>query len=322
MNDHLTIHELEDQLHAGEREVLDPDTLNTIRRQGSRRRTTVRALTAVGTVAVLAAVGLTVTLVGSDSPSRGEDRPPVADAPRELSPLAQRALAEIPGAVQVSDWQVVLPPPDVSSDYWRGNSDERVVGRPVALDLKTYQGVTAYPERAWPAWLYEGTLDFEQSLKDDDGGYPVGSTDNGILVESGDAFLACVSWQGNACGPSFMTRTPDGSLHLEWGMGTDDFLDPGSEMEVFLTDDYSTGSPGTLAFAGLPGTDVARVEFVTSDGAVVEGRVHAGLVEDATMMSGRVPGELAKVVAYDADGEVIEDHPLRACDGPTDCEVR
>jgi len=39
-------------------------------------------------------------------------------------------------------------------------------------------------------------------------------------------------------------------------------------------------------------------------------------------MSGRVPGELAKVIAYDADGNVIEDHPLRACDGPTDCEVR
>jgi hypothetical protein len=40
------------------------------------------------------------------------------------------------------------------------------------------------------------------------------------------------------------------------------------------------------------------------------------------MMSARVPGELAKVVAYDADGEVIEDHPLAPCDDPVECEVR
>ncbi len=321
MNDHLTIHELEDQLHAGERELLDPETLTSIRRMGSRRRTTRRALTAVGTAAVVAAVGLTVSLVGSDSGSRGEDPTQVAEAPQELSPLAERALAEIPGAVQVSDWQVVLPPPGVNSDFWYDNPDEKVVGRPVALDLKTYQGVTAYPEQAWPAWLYDGTLDFEKSLEQD-GAVPVGSTDNGILVEAGDAFLACTSWKGHACGPAFMTRTADGSLHRNWGMGTDDFLEPGSDMEVFLSKDYSTGAPGVLAFAGLPGTDVARAEFVATDGTVVEGRVHAGLVEGASMMSGRVAGELAKVIAYDADGNVIEAHPLRDCDGPTDCEVR
>jgi hypothetical protein len=322
MNDHLTIDELEGQLHAGEREVLDPDTLTTIRRKGSRRRTTVRALTAVGTVAVLAAVGLTVALAGSDSASRGEDRPPVADAPRELSPLAARALAEIPGAVQVSDWQVVLPPPGASSNYWHDSPDETVVGQAVALDLKTYQGVTAYPARAWPAWLYDGTLEFEQSQMGDDGGVPVGSTDNGILVEAGDAYLACTSWKRHACGPSFMTRTADGTLHHNWGMGTDDFLEPGSDMEVFLSKDYSTGAPGVLAFAGLPGTEVARADFVTTTGDVVAGQVSTTLVEGASMMWGRVPGDLAKVVAYDADGEVIEDHPLRACDDPVDCEVR
>jgi hypothetical protein len=322
MNDHLTIHELEDRLHAGEREVLDPDTLNTIRRKGGRRRTTVRTLTAVGTVAVLAAVGLTITLVGSDTGSRGEDRPPVADAPRELSPLAQRALAEIPGAVQVSDWQVVLPTPVVDSEYWYDNGDEKIVGKAIALDAKAYQGVTAYPDSAWPGWLYEGTLDFEQSQKDENGGYPVGSTDNGILVEAGDAFLACISWQGHACGPSFMTRTPDGDLHRNWGMGTDDFLKPGADMEVFLSKDYSTGAPGVLSFAGLPGTEVARADFVTTTGEVVEGEVSTTLVEGASMMWARVPGELAKVIAYDAEGEVIEDHPLRPCDDPVDCEVR
>jgi hypothetical protein len=40
------------------------------------------------------------------------------------------------------------------------------------------------------------------------------------------------------------------------------------------------------------------------------------------MMSALVPGELAKVIAYDAEGDVIEDHPLKACDTPIECEVR
>ena len=50
--------------------------------------------------------------------------------------------------------------------------------------------------------------------------------------------------------------------------------------------------------------------------------MHTGLVEGASMMSARVPGDLAKVVAYDASGEVIEDHPLNQCDSPVECEVR
>jgi len=319
MNEDLTINELEDHLHAGEREVLDAATLSAIRRRGGRRRTARRTLIAIGTAATVAVVGLTLTL---GMPGSGDSQPDkatqVADPPQELDPLAEQALAEIPGAVQVSEWQVVLPPPDAQSDYFHDSPDSEVVGDPVALAAKTYQGVTMFPAHAWPDWLYQGTLDFEEAQPDP----PVGSMDNGILVEAGDAFLACVSWQNNTCVPALMTRTADGQLHYSWGMGTEEFLKPGSDMEVFLSGDYSTGAAGQLAFAGLPGTDVARVEFVTTDGNVVVGRVHQGLVEGDSMMSGRVPGELARVIAYDADGEVIEDHPLRDCDSPVDCEVR
>lgn len=320
-----SIQELEDELHAGDREVLDGNTLAAIRRRGGRRRTARRALTGAGAAALVAVVGLTLALTGPFGDRPG-DAPVAQDPPpKGLSPLAKRALAEIPGAVQVSKSQVVLPDPGVTSDYWAVDDDDRpmrVLGDPVLLDAKTYQGVTMYPERAWPAWLFDGTLDYEQSQKDEDGGYPVGSTGTGILVESGDAVLACVSWKKNMCGPALMTRTSDGKLHYDWGMGTEEFLKPGSDMEVFLTGDYSTGSSGTLAFAGLPGTDVARVEFVTTSGQVVTGEVSTTLVEGASIMWARVPGELAEVIAYDADGKVIEDHPLRDCDDPVDCEVR
>jgi hypothetical protein len=106
-------------------------------------------------------------------------------------------------------------------------------------------------------------------------------------------------------------------------MGTEDFLRPGAGMEVFLSDDYSTGRPSTLAIAGLDGTDVATVDFVSTTGAVVEGRVESGtVVPGDSLFHANVPGQLARVVARDAAGEVIEDHPLRACDDPVDCEVR
>jgi hypothetical protein len=327
MNNH-SIDELEDALHAGELDLLDGGTLAAIRRRGRRRRSVRRVLTGAGSIAAVGVVGLTLALTGTAGGDRGTDSPPVASdppprSPQKLSPLAERALAEVPGAVQVSAWQVVLPAPDATSDYWvdERSTDTEVVGDTVPLG-KSYQGVTMFPAEAWPGWLYQGTLDFEQSQKDEDGGYPVGSTDTGILVEVGAAELACVATEGRPCAPAMMTRTADGQLHYEWGMGTDDFLTPGSDMEVFLDEDYSDGAAGTIAIAGRPGTDVAHVEFVTTLGEVVEGRVSTTLVEGASMMFAPVPGELAKVVAYDGAGEVVEDHPLKECDTPVECEVR
>ena len=42
----------------------------------------------------------------------------------------------------------------------------------------------------------------------------------------------------------------------------------------------------------------------------------------ASILWAQVPGALARVVAYDADGDVVDDHTLRACSGGVDCEVR
>ena len=113
------------------------------------------------------------------------------------------------------------------------------------------------------------------------------------------------------------------NLNIDWGMGTDDFLRPGAPMEVFTTDSALDGADATLAIAGLDGTDVARAELIATDGTRTVGNVLPGtLVPGDTMIFGEVPGELARVVAYDAAGEVVEDHTLRDCDDPVDCEVR
>jgi hypothetical protein len=35
-----------------------------------------------------------------------------------------------------------------------------------------------------------------------------------------------------------------------------------------------------------------------------------------------VVGGLAAVIAYDANGDVVEDHKLKPCSDPVDCEAR
>ena len=113
---------------------------------------------------------------------------------------------------------------------------------------------------------------------------------------------------------------------FEWGMGTDDFLKPGADMEVFSADDYSDrhGAPG-CAIAGIDGTAVARADFVStsrrrsSRGRSAPGRSSPG----DSIFYANVAGELARVGRVTTrTATCIEDHELRSCDDPVDCEVR
>ncbi|KQW53361.1 hypothetical protein ASC77_03500 [Nocardioides sp. Root1257] len=314
-----TIEELEHELHQDDHDRLGGPDLAAIRAAGMQRRHLTALGTGVGVLASMVAVGLLLSgTLGSGG--RAVDAPAAA-RPHELSALAGRALAEVPGAVQVSDWQVVVPE-SAGAERTMSDLDADVVGTPVDTGSHYYSGVTAYRPTDFPHWLYSGVAHIEQTdLADDDGSYPVGSTEMGILVDSGPAYLGCVGRPGK-CGPALLTQAPSG-WEYEWGMGTDDFLKPGSDMEVFLNDDYSTGGPGQLVLAGLPGTDVARVDLLTTDGRTVAGHVESGtVVEGATMMWGTVTGQVAAVIAYDADGDVIENHELKPCSGGVDCEVR
>ncbi|MGI8645215.1 MAG: hypothetical protein ACR2JD_02680 [Nocardioides sp.] len=79
-------------------------------------------------------------------------------------------------------------------------------------------------------------------------------------------------------------------------MGSDDFLDEGAPMEVFSSQNFGSGRATTLWIAGVTSGD----SFMWAD----------------------LPGDLAKVVAYDAAGSVIEDHALKPCDNQVECEAR
>jgi hypothetical protein len=248
------------------------------------------------------------------------DRPP-----KEMSALASRALAEIPGAVQVSSWQVVIPlPAGAGADELGVDGVPRhdVEAGPIDIGTRWYTGVTTFGRQGFPAWLYDGVADYEQHVLGDEDGYPVGSTDIGVIVDGGPLRLACTSTGDHPCAPSMLSGE-DGDLVHQWGMGTDDFLLPGSDLELFHTPTYTTGSPRTVWIGGADGVDVASVDLVTTDGETVTATVAAGtLVPGETMFWGTVEGELAKAVTRDAEGHVIEEHDVKPCSDPVECEVR
>ena len=331
MNETRTIEQLERDLHRDSEERLAGPVLTDIRSRGRARRRRRFAAYAGGAAAGIVAAGLLVGLVTDDG-TDARDRAPLATrpTPTELSPLAKRVLREIPGAVQVSRWQVVIPGPDAAHDF--GNQKvpaDLIDAGPVDIGTAHYVGVTSYRPKAFPAWLYEGVQDVEQNELGDENGYPVGSTEVGIIVDAGPLDLACMrplpDWGGDAsdaCSPAMLGEV-DGARTYAWGMGTDDFLQSGEDLELFSTEDYGTGRERTVWVGGTDGTDVATVTLVTTDGTKVAATVASGtLVPGETMFWGTVDGDLAVAVTRDADGEVLERHELKPCSDPVDCEVR
>lgn len=333
-----TIEELRTALSAppGQQESGLPD-LAAIRRRGRRQR---RSRQVVGGLGAMAIAGVAIfgvqAFLGSDpadpagQAGSAVDSPP-KPTPTALSPLAQRVLDEIPGAKQVSAYQVVIPGPDTPADMDQAlGSDPQLpdaADQLVTIDAHAYAGVTMYPKGVYPGWLFGAISAAEQAAGDDEG-YQVGTFADGIIVDQGQAQLACLTWPKNdACSISFVHQiTGDsnpGNTYLDWGMGTDDFLEPGAPMEVFQSDNFSSGQPTKISIAGIDGTDVASVEFVNTDGRAIEGTTLAGTLSPGdTIMWADVPGELARVTAYDAAGDVIENHKLKPCSDPVDCEVR
>lgn len=310
-----------------------PD-LAAIRRRGTRRRRGRLASVVAGSalaVAAVTGVGLGLGGPGSDGAGRQATVYAPPTAPRELSPLAKRVLAQVPGAEQVSPGQVVIPGPGTGQQYDQKVPADELAKPPVPLGAHTYVGVTAYAPKQFPAWLYDEVQRIEQEeLGSKKEGYPVGSTEMGILVDSGRAELACLARRssggepmpGSSCYPALVS-TVGGSSYLRWSMGTDDFLEPGKEMELFTSEDYSSGSPSTVWIGGLDGTDVERVVLDLADGSTMDAEVLAGtLVPGDTMFWADVPGELTHVTAYDAQGGVVDDHTITSCRGGVDCEVR
>jgi hypothetical protein len=325
--------DLEQRLATPHAELLGRPDLATIRRQGTRRRRGRVAAVVAGAglaVAAVTGIGIGVGGLGSDDAQRQTTVYAPPKAPPELSPLAKRVLSDIPGAKQVSPGQVVIPGPGTGTQLDEELAPDVLAQPLVPLGAHTYSGVTAYTPDQLPGWLYDRVQRIEKQLGSKQKGFPVGSTEMGILVDSGRAQLACLAdrsshgedMPGEGCYPALVS-TVGASSYLGWAMGSDDFLEPGREMELFTSEDYSSGSPSTVWIGGLDGTDVTRVVYEMADGSTTGAEVLAGtLVPGDTIFWANVPGDLTHVTAYDAAGDVVDDHAITSCSGGVDCEVR
>lgn len=336
-DDQLTIERLEQLLHGEDGQSgphglhgshgpdrLDAGTLAAVRRSGRRQWRTRRALTAAAALAAVAVVGgvALLTPLGEGGSDGASEETPAASRSRAdgLTPLQERILREVPGAEQVSSWQVSLPEPAGARGAF-GQSLEQEgleLRRLVEVGVPAYLGVYAYRPDGFPAWLHAGAEAQDRAAGDGAGA--------GILVRAGTLDLGCVVFpqaRTPGCTPAVLQRRTDGQLSYLYGVGTDEFLEPGAGMEVFAGDPSPEDAP-SLVVAGTDGDEVERVEFVNTRGEVVEGGVSHDLTPrgDDSIMWGWVPGATAEVVAYDAEGAVVARHVLRDCDGGTDCEVR
>jgi hypothetical protein len=152
------------------------------------------------------------------------------------------------------------------------------------------------------------------------GNLPKGSD---VVADNGEASLGCLSWQGGHCGVAVLVGDEKTGWYYLYGLGTDNFLQPGSPMEVFLDDTYAPGVHEQSVVGGFDGTSATRVELRLVDGSTASASLDSGEVSPGdTLFWAEVPEGVARVTAYDASGAVVEDHRVRDCDDPVDCEVR
>ena len=94
-------------------------------------------------------------------------------------------------------------------------------------------------------------------------------------------------------------------------------------MELFTIPQFVNGESSTLWIGGRDGTDIASVDFVLTNHTRVPAALASGTVSSGdTLFWAQVPSDVADVVARDSDGNVIEDHQVKSCSSPVDCEVR
>lgn len=298
--------DLETLLHQETHPPTSPD-LALIHRRGSARRRRSR----YGAMAAVLVVGLVAggawSLAGSGDDAR--TIPAVSQSHRAtgLTAYERSVLREIPSAYSV-DGTVVLPDTAHAGQELRERNGpaKRLLGTAVPL---------GFDGRAGPGYIPTAKTQ-EPYLEN----APRGSQ---VVVDPGPVLLGCVATRGSGCAPVVLATADDGSHYYLNGIGTDDFLEPGAPMELFLDDDYSGRTRHTSLIGGIDGTDITRVVVDLVDGSTAEATVNTGRLSPGnTLFYARLAAEPRQVKAYDAKGDLVATHAVKKCSGGVDCEVR
>ncbi|MPZ97582.1 MAG: hypothetical protein GEU96_22355 [Propionibacteriales bacterium] len=148
-----------------------------------------------------------------------------------------------------------------------------------------------------------------------------------VFTDQGPQYLFCALYpeeDPDQCMPTVGYKLPNtGALVGSMGYGTGRFLDEGSEMEVFFGDSFDGDGMATQqVIGGLDGTETSRVVLDLEDGSQVDAQLTHDAVPGDTVWWAFVRQGVANVTAFDADGDVVDEHPIKPCTGTgSECEV-
>ncbi len=118
-----------------------------------------------------------------------------------------------------------------------------------------------------------------------------------------------------------MLAASGSAYELVFNFGRPGPMVEGEPMQLHTLENYSTGTPTTV-WIGVAHAGAARVVYVLEDGTQVEGQIAEGVDRHDTVFFADVSGPLDRVLAYDAAGELLEEHEILPCSGAADCEIR
>lgn len=302
----MTTDELTELMHRIAPGHGGPPDLDRIHRLGRRRRRANRAATGAAvaaTVAALAGVWAVLGPAGDGATVRaaGQDHEVTS-----VTAYEKQVLADVPGSYQV-DGTVVLTDRMAADGESMLPRNVRITGTPIPLGYHAMVG---------PGYLMSTQKDTAYQRN-----APKGSQ---VVVDAGPVWLGCTTTKKlPACSPVVLAQDTAGRFRFLNGFGADDFLRPGADMELFVDDDLSGRTWAQTLLGGFHSADTTRVLVETTDGSQTEAELDVdSLSPGNTLFWAKLTEPVARVRAYDADGELIAEHRLRACKDPVDCEVR
>jgi hypothetical protein len=229
-----------------------------------------------------------------------------------LTDKERKVLEAVPGAYASAGTVVVPGPVDPDSDMNQRIGGDWLVTPPRPLG---FHGFTD------PGYL-DSTVDYPTALINrvfaDDPDH------QGVVADNGAVALGCVAWEGKGpCGPAVLVGDEAVGWFYLYGLGTDSWLLPGAEMEVFLDEVHRPDGVGQSVIGGFDGVGATDIVLTLVDGGKVRAVVDSGALSPGdTLFWSEVDGEVARVDAFDGSGELVEAHEIRPCSDPVDCEVR
>ena len=291
-----------------------PD-LDSVRSRGRALRRRRRTAVGAGVVGLGVAASAIVALAVSGSPAGDEPSLGVAGTPQDdaLTPWEHRALdAAGPGAYAVAGTVVVPGPIDTADDVtnMRFGGPAQLGADPVALGWHGYTD----PGYVASTVTYPDIVERRQMLDDRAG--------KDVVADNGPVSLGCLSEGTDPCSPAVLVPGDGEDWFYLYGLGTDDFLEPGADMELFIDDLYGRSGATSSIIGGFDGV-ARRVELTLADGTVQAASIDAGVMSAGdTLFWAETPVEVTRVTAYDSDGDVVQERQVRDCGGGVDCEVR